>query len=222
MSNPAQLTAKTLVWAYSQGYFPMADPQTREVQWYSADPRGVLKLDSFHCPKSLARRYRSGRYLITTNVCFTQVMEGCSSVERTTPGQWISPEMIKAYTQLHRLGLAHSVEAWLPEETDLPIADRGAAHCQGVGEVDKRHILVGGLYGVHLGSIFFGESMFHRATDASRVCLVHLVERLVKRNFSLLEVQAVNEHTAQFGAQSIPGEEYMKLLDAGLRRQAAW
>ncbi len=222
MTNPPQLTAKSLVWGYCHGYFPMQDPKSGQIEWYSADPRGIIHLHSFHCPKSLARRYRSGRFAFTTNLCFTRVMQECAQAPRSTPGAWIAPEMIRAYTQLHKHDMAHSIEAWLPADTTHSIRDRDTAHIQPLGESKTPHILVGGLYGVHLGSIFFGESMFHRATDASRVSLVHLVAHLKSQNFSLLEIQAVNEHTFQFGSQSIPGEQYLELLEAGLNTQAKW
>ncbi len=222
MNAPPKLDPQTLVSAYAQGYFPMADPKTHQVEWYSADPRGILPFQHFHCPKSLARRYRSNRFLLTSNLAFTHVISECSRVPRKEGACWISPEIIHAYTQLHHLGLAHSVEAWLPVDTDLPIHQTQHAHTQPLGPLNIPHTLVGGLYGVHLGSIFFGESMFHRATDASRVCLVHLVQHLKKQAFSLLEIQAVNDHTAQFGAQSIPASQYLKLLKRGLQQQAHW
>lgn len=221
MAAPEKLTPQVLVNAYAQGYFPMQDPESKRINWYSADPRGILPLQDFRCPKSLARRYRSNRFVITSNLCFNRVMQDCSLVPRKTGANWIAPEMIQAYSQLHRLGLAHSIEAWLPADTALPIHQHDIAHTQQLGSLPP-HTLVGGLYGVHLGAIFFGESMFHRATDASRVCLVHLVEHLKKQAFSLLEIQAVNEHTAQFGAQSIPAAQYLKLLKHGLQRHATW
>jgi leucyl/phenylalanyl-tRNA---protein transferase len=222
MKPHQKLDAQTLIAAYTQGYFPMQDPDSGLIQWYSADPRGILPLDQFHCPQSLARRYRSNRFVITSNHCFTQVMHHCARVPRKQGANWIAPEMIQAYTQLHNHGLAHSIEAWLPADTNLPIHQLEQAHTQILHATSTPHILVGGLYGVHLGSIFFGESMFHRATDASRVCLVHLVEHLKKQTFSLLEIQAVNEHTAQFGAQSIPAAQYLKRLKLGLKKHANW
>ena len=224
MPTGVKLTPNLLVRAYAQGFFPMADPATGDVQWYSADPRGVIHLDEFHCPKSLARRARSGRFLITSNICFTRVMRECASSPRSpdNPGTWIAPEMIDAYSKLHEVGLAHSIEAWLPSDTNLTIRDRQSAWSQNLPSHTGTYTLVAGLYGVHLGSLFFGESMFHRATDASKVCLVRLVEHLKVQSFSLLEIQAINHHTAQFGSRSIPAPQYMKILQNSLTISRDW
>ena len=145
-----------------------------EIGWFSPDPRGIIPLDTFHVPARLARIVRSGRFEIRVDTAFESVMRACA--ERPDDGTWISEDIVQSYLALHRLGLAHSVEAW------------------------RRGALVGGLYGVHLGGAFFGESMFHRETDASKVALVALVDRMQRRGFALLDTQWVTPHLEQFGA----------------------
>ncbi|MNS31387.1 Leucyl/phenylalanyl-tRNA--protein transferase [compost metagenome] len=181
------LSPALIVHAYRQGIFPMADDDGT-INWYRPDPRAVFPLDTFHVPKSLAKTLRQGKFEIRIDVDFAGVMRGCAGRDET----WISGGIIDAYTELHRLGAAHSVEAW-----------------QG-GE------LVGGLYGVALGGAFMGESMFSRVTDASKVCLVHLVERLKARGFILLDSQMPTEHLARFGQIEIPHEAYMRQLKRAL------
>ncbi|MFN3429062.1 MAG: leucyl/phenylalanyl-tRNA--protein transferase [Candidatus Sericytochromatia bacterium] len=181
------LSPALIVHAYRQGIFPMADDDGT-INWYRPDPRAVFPLETFHVPKSLAKTLRQGKFEIRVDADFEGVMRGCAGRDET----WISSGIIEAYTELHRLGAAHSVEAW-----------------QG-GE------LVGGLYGVALGGAFMGESMFSRATDASKVCLVHLVERLKARGFILLDSQMPTEHLARFGQMQIPHEAYMRQLKRAL------
>ncbi len=181
------LSPALIVHAYRQGIFPMADDDGT-INWYRPDPRAVFPLDTFHVPKSLAKTLRQGKFEVRVDADFEGVMRGCAGRDET----WISNGIIDAHTALHRLGAAHSVEAW-----------------QG-GE------LVGGLYGVALGGAFMGESMFSRATDASKVCLVHLVERLKARGFILLDSQMPTEHLARFGQIEIPHEAYMRQLKRAL------
>jgi leucyl/phenylalanyl-tRNA---protein transferase len=178
-----------LVSAYSSGWFPMA-VERDEIRWYSPDPRGVIPLDRFHVPARLARVIRGGKFSIAVNRNFEGVMRGCAEADRNDddPGTWISKEIIDSYIELHHLGLAHSVEAWQDDQ------------------------LVGGLYGVALGGAFFGESMFHHATDASKVALAALVERLRARGFTLLDIQWVTPHLEQFGAIEISRKKYLQLL----------
>ena len=171
--------------AYRQGVFPMA-LDDGQIGWFSPDPRGILPLDRFHVPARLARVVRSGRFDVKIDGDFAAVMRACA--QRREEGTWISDEIFECYSALHRLGIAHSVETW-----------RGGA-------------LVGGLYGVHLGGAFFGESMFHRDTDASKVALVALVDRLNRRGFRLLDTQWVTSHLEQFGAVEIPRAEYLRRL----------
>lgn len=187
MSPP--LTPELIVAAYCQGIFPMADEFDGEIGWYSPDPRAIFPLDAFHVPRSLAKVIRRGVFEIRFDTAFEEVMWGCAEREET----WISEEIVLAYTALHRSGLAHSVEAWYEGE------------------------LAGGLYGVALGGAFMGESMFTRVTDASKVCLVALVERLRERGFVLLDSQMPTEHLAKFGQIVIPRAEYLRRLAAALR-----
>ena len=174
-----------LVHAYRQGIFPMA-LEDDEIGWFSPDPRGILPLDWVHVPVRLARVVRSGRFEVEIDRDFTGVMRACAADRED--GTWISEEIIESYSELHRLGLAHSVEAW------------------------REGRLVGGLYGVHLGGAFFGESMFHHETDASKVALMALVTRMRERRMTLLDIQWVTPHLAQFGAIEIPRDEYLVLL----------
>jgi len=166
-----------------------------EIRWFSPDPRGIIPLDTFQIPRRLARTWRAGRFEIAIDRGFAEVMAACATITRDPedPGTWITQEIVDSYVALHRLGLAHSVEAW-----------RGGQ-------------LAGGLYGVALGGAFFGESMFHRETDASKIALIALVERLNARGFRLLDTQWSTPHLEQFGAIEIPRREYLRRLDRALR-----
>jgi leucyl/phenylalanyl-tRNA--protein transferase len=161
-----------------------------EIGWFSPDPRGILPLDAFHVPRRLARVVRHGAFEIHADRDFEGVMRACAASREG--GTWISETIVRSYVALHHLGFAHSVEAW------------------------RDGALAGGLYGVHLGGVFFGESMFHRVTDASRVALVALVDRLVSRGFTLLDIQWTTGHLEQFGATSIAREDYLTRLAEAL------
>src|SRR4051812_21122883 len=178
-----ELTPALLERAYSVGCFPMPD-ERGVIGWYQPDPRAILPLDAFHASRSLQRKLKKNVFEITYDKDFLGVMRGCGSRKPT----WINAEFLRAYGQLHRLGQAHSVEVW---------------------QAGK---LVGGTYGVHLGGAFFAESKFHTVTDASKVALAKLVERLNLRGFALLEVQFLTPHLSQFGVIEIPHVEYMKRL----------
>ena len=188
-----------LVSAYSSGWFPMAVDHG-EIRWYSPDPRGIIPLDTFHLPSRLARVIRSGKFTVDIDRAFESVMRACAETDRNDgdPGTWINDEILESYIELHRVGLAHSVEAWQ--------GDR----------------LVGGLYGVALGGAFFGESMFHHATDASKVALAALVDRLQVRGFRLLDIQWVTPHLEQFGAIEIARAQYLKVLADALSVEAGF
>lgn len=188
------ISGELLVSAYASGWFPMA-VEPGEIRWYSPDPRGVIPLDTFRISKRLARTWRSGRFTIEVNRRFDDVIRACADADRDPedPGSWIDAEIIESYCALHRQGFAHSVETWQDGQ------------------------LVGGLYGVALGGAFFGESMFHRVTDASKIALVALVDRLRTRGYRLLDTQWVTDHLAQFGAIEIPRRRYLQLLDAALK-----
>jgi leucyl/phenylalanyl-tRNA---protein transferase len=187
------IPADLLVSAYASGWFPMAVAEG-EIRWFSPDPRGILPLDAFHVPSRLARLIRSSRFRIEIDRAFDDVMVACARADRRDDdgGTWIDDEILESYQALHRAGLAHSVEAW------------------------QENTLVGGLYGVALGGAFFGESMFHTVTGASKVALAALVERLGARGYALLDVQWVTDHLAQFGAIEIPKRAYLKRLQTAL------
>jgi leucyl/phenylalanyl-tRNA--protein transferase len=187
---------QTLLDAYASGWFPMA-VTPGEIRWYSPDPRGIIPLDAFHVSRRLARLMRAGRFEIRVDSAFEDVIVACSQ-RPDSDGNWIDREIIESYCNLHALGHAHSVEAW----------QEGA--------------LVGGLYGVALGGAFFGESMFHRAHDASKAALVALVDRLRTCGYALLDTQWVTDHLVQFGAIEIPRRRYLRLLDGALRIDAVF
>jgi len=182
------LPPEILLAAYASGYFPMA-VETGEIGWFSPDPRGVLPLDGFHAPRRLQRLVRQERFEIRIDTAFAEVVQACAD---RGDGSWINDEIVESYTELNRLGAAHSVETWR----------------------DGR--LAGGLYGVALGGAFFGESMFHRETDASKVALVALADRLVARGYRLLDVQWVTPHLASFGAIEISRRTYLRRLRAAV------
>ncbi len=180
------LTTAALLAAYRQGVFPMAVDRRGTIGWFSPDPRAIIPLDDrFHVSHGLRRALKRGKFEISFDGDFDAVIRACA---KRREGTWISPGIMESYCELHRLGHAHSVETRL--------AGR----------------LVGGLYGVHIGGAFFGESMFHRATDASKVALVALVERLRARGFALLDTQWLTPHLAQFGTYEIPRVEYLRAL----------
>jgi leucyl/phenylalanyl-tRNA--protein transferase len=169
----------------------MAD-ETGTISWYSPDPRGVLEHDNLYVSRSLRATIRSGRFTLRVNTAFEAVMRQCAAPRADDPGTWISEEFVQVYGQLHRLGFAHSVEAWQ----------------------DGR--LVGGLYGVAIGAAFMGESMFSRVRDASKVCLVALVERLRSHDYVLHDTQMVTPYMASMGATYISRREYLRRLDRAL------
>lgn len=187
------LTPDVLLHAYRSGMFPMAMDDTGEIGWFSPDPRGIIPIDeSFHVPHGLARTLKKRPFEIRFNTAFRSVMEGCAARETT----WISDLIVESYLKLHLQGNAHSVEAW------------------------KDGQLVGGLYGVSIGGAFFGESMFSRATDASKVALVALVERLRATGFVLLDTQWTTDHLKTFGAADIPRRIYLRRLATALSLKA--
>jgi len=193
MNRTVPLDPETLLSAYAQGAFPMSD-RDGAIRWYTADPRGVIPLDQrFHVPGTLAALVKQGKFECRINTEFEATMRAC--MEQRAGGTWISEPLIAAYAHLHEIGFAHSVESWQDGE------------------------LVGGLYGVTLGGAFFGESMFHHRRDASKVALVHLVQRLRERKFELLDAQAQTPHLARFGCVEMPVEQYMTRLHRALRKR---
>jgi leucyl/phenylalanyl-tRNA--protein transferase len=187
------LRPERLVLAYAQGIFPWYE-QGQPILWHSPDPRMVLLASRLHVPRSLAKVMRRGTYSITLDTAFDEVIAACAAAHR--PGQrttWITPAMRKAYGELHRRGVAHSVEAWTGRR------------------------LVGGLYGVSLGGAFFGESMFAREPDASKAAFVALVEQLVRWGIELIDCQVHTHHLARFGAEEWPRRRYLRALAKALQ-----
>jgi leucyl/phenylalanyl-tRNA---protein transferase len=195
--DDSMIPVDALLNAYASGWFPMA-VGPGDVRWYSPDPRGVIPLDAFHVPSRLARTLRKRPFEIRVNTRFRDVIERCAERPDAADGNWIDREIVESYCELHAKGFAHSVE------------------------VLKDGQLVGGLYGVALGGAFFGESMFHRVTDASKAALVALVERLRARGFVLLDTQWVTDHLLQFGAIEITRRRYLRRLDEALTVDATF
>ncbi|MFW6255355.1 MAG: leucyl/phenylalanyl-tRNA--protein transferase [Candidatus Sumerlaeota bacterium] len=193
-SHSFEITPEILEVAYRQGIFPMADPDTGEISWYQPEPRTLIDMERFHVPRRLAKTIRSGKFEFSVNRDFENVIRHCARHE--TPQEvWISEDIIRLYTEMHRRGKAHSVEVWQDGK------------------------LAGGLYGVAFGAAFMGESMFHLVRDASKAALVYLVERLQRRGFMLLDTQFPTEHLSQFGLLLLPHSEYMKWLGEALRQK---
>ncbi len=194
MPEDVPLTPSLLVRAYTHGMFPMGDDRTGTVRWYSPDPRAHLPLDDFHIPHNLRKRVQDREFAVTSDHDFEAVIRACADRDRT----WITPRIIRAYTQLHEQGAAHSVECW------------------------QGDTLAGGLYGVALGGAFFGESMFFEVSNASKVALVHLVRQLRAGDFTLLDTQYSTEHLERFGVVEIPRPDYMERLDHALSVETTW
>lgn len=185
MFSKQNFTPELVLAAYSQGIFPMGH-KGGEIAWYSPDPRCIIDLQNFHLSRRLARTYRQNKFELRINSAWDEVMKACARSEEE--GIWITDDIVRVYTQLHERGFAHCVEAYKDGE------------------------LAGGLYGVSIGGAFMGESMFHRVTDASKVCLVYLVERLIQRNFVLLDSQYMTNHLASFNAIHVSRQEYLARL----------
>ena len=205
---------------YAQGWFPMhdsGDDGTGEVRWVQPHQRGIIPLASseFRVPRSLRQRVRGGGFVITCDAAFDRVIRECAAPATGREETWLDPTIIGLFELLHRAGLAHSVEAWVPHDpaTKKP-------------RLALSHTLVGGLYGLCVGSVFCGESMFSRpglgGTDASKVCLVHLVEHLRARKFTMLDAQLTNTHLEQFGAYEMPRAAYVAHLEEANARRVTW
>jgi len=193
------ITPDLLLRAYRAGVFPMAEARdAARLHWLDPDPRGILPLDGFHLPRRLKRTVLSGPYRVTANADFAGVITGCAAPAPGREGTWINIEIERLFVALHHMGHAHSIEVWAADA------------------------LVGGLYGVALGGAFFGESMFSRARDASKVALVHLVARLRFGGATLLDTQFLTSHLAQFGALEIPRARYKALLADAVERSLRW
>jgi len=193
------LTPELILRAYAAGVFPMAESAgSDEIFWVDPEQRAILPLDNFHLPQRLKRTLRADIFEVAIDRAFFEVIQGCAEATAVRPSTWINPELLRLYSALHRRGYAHSVESWRDGQ------------------------LVGGLYGVALGGAFFGESMFSRANDASKVGLAHLVARLKLGGFTLLDIQFVTAHLKQFGATTISRATYHDALAGALTRNAKW
>lgn len=192
-----KLSSELVLQAYKAGIFPMSpSADSLRIQWYDPPMRGILPLEDFYVPKRLRKTIRKGSFTVTVNRDFPAVMRACAQKTPARPQTWINAEILETYIVLHKEGWAHSIEAWRGDE------------------------LAGGLYGIALGGAFFGESMFSRVTDASKVALVHLAARLRWRGFTLLDTQFINDHLLQFGAIEIPRALYRQRLKAALGEKA--
>lgn len=184
----AALTPGVVLRAYRDGYFPMADPSDGSISWYSPDPRAIIPLDQFRVSRSLRRVVTRRDFEVLHDTAFSEVIRSCAD----RPETWISADVMAVYADLHRRGVAHSVETW------------------------KGGRLVGGLYGLAIGGAFFGESMFSTVSDASKVALVHLVNHLSAQGFLLLDAQFSTPHLASFGTVEVSREEYLRMLATAL------
>ena len=192
-----EITPQVLLKAYACGIFPMAESaEDPGLFWVEPELRGIIPLEEFHIPRRLARSIRQNKFDIRVDTAFGDVLNLCAENTDDRPQTWINRRISHLYNELHAMGHCHSVECWQGDQ------------------------LVGGLYGVRLGSAFFGESMFSRATDASKIALVHLVERLKAGRFSLLDTQFNTNHLSQFGAVEIPKQDYEQLLVRALEKDA--
>jgi leucyl/phenylalanyl-tRNA--protein transferase len=193
------ITPELVLRAYRAGLFPMAESRrSGRLYWLDPKMRGILPLDGFHLPRRLRRTVLSGRFEVTADTDFPAILAGCAAPAPGREDSWINTEIEELFNALHRMGNAHSIE------------------------VRQEGELVGGLYGIRLGAAFFGESMFSRVSDASKVALVHLVARLRRGGFTLLDTQFLNEHLARFGAMEIPQADYRSRLALAVDRSATW
>jgi leucyl/phenylalanyl-tRNA---protein transferase len=194
-----RLTPELLLTAYARGRFPMAgDRDDPEIHWIEPLRRGVIPLDGFHVPRSLKKLIRQQPFELRIDSAFAEVIDACAEPTPERPRTWLNDELLALYKAVHHLGHAHSVECW------------------------QEGRLVGGLYGIRLGAAFFGESMFSRVRDASKVAVVELVARLNAGGFLLLDTQFVTDHLVRFGAVEIPRGDYKRRLAAALARDAQW
>jgi leucyl/phenylalanyl-tRNA--protein transferase len=190
------LSAETILAAYRIGVFPMADSaEDTDLYWVEPENRGIFPLDEFHVPKRLARKIRRMPFKVTVDTAFRQVMRECAAPRESQSDTWINDIILKRYGELHDMGYAHSVECWDGDE------------------------LAGGLYGIAFESVFCGESMFTRVTDASKIALVYLVARLIRGGYTLLDAQFINPHLATFGAREISRAEYHSRLKIALKQE---
>jgi leucyl/phenylalanyl-tRNA--protein transferase len=198
MSHRNALTAEQLLYGYASGVFPMAEGKRGRIYWYAPDPRAIIPIYTYKPQKSLRPIINQKKFDIRLDTSFEQVMRHCAAPRTDDNNTWISEEIIRAYTQLHQMGYAHSVEAFENGE------------------------LVGGLYGVALGGAFFGESMFYLRPNASKVAFYYLIEQLKQQQFELLDTQFINDNVQRYGAVEIPREQYLLLLEQALLRKVTF
>jgi len=185
-----RLNPQVILLGYVSGIFPMGDPHTGRIDWYSPNPRAIIELNKFHIPGTLRPILRSGRFRVTVDQAFEKVIRACSERDST----WITSRIIDCYCSLFKEGFGHSVEVWFGTE------------------------LAGGLYGVAIGGAFFGESMFHTKTNASKVALAALVRQLTEQKFDLLDIQYLTSHLIRFGATTIPRDQYLHRLGRAISK----
>ena len=192
------LSPERLIFAYSLGIFPWYS-EDEPILWWSPDPRMVLFPDELKISRSLKKVLKNKGFEVRFNTAFEDVIKNCATVKRKgQDGTWLTPEMIEAYIRLHKLGFAHSVETYLDGK------------------------LVGGLYGVAIGGVFFGESMFHKVSDASKVAFVHLVKRLKEKGFDIIDCQQSTPHMARFGAREIPRKEFLDIISKSIHKKVSF
>ena len=197
MTKTYAYSPETIIKAYTLGVFPMAESRTAaNIHFYEPDIRGILPLDPPHVPRKLLKLVRQKPYHVSIDLDFKAVIEACAAPSVTRDDSWINDEIISLYCTLHKMGFAHSVEVW------------------------EEHTLIGGLYGVRLGQAFFGESMFSRRSNASKIALTHLMARLYHAGFHLIDAQFSNDHLLQFGLQEIPKELFKKKLAIALSKHS--
>jgi leucyl/phenylalanyl-tRNA---protein transferase len=192
--NINKLTADDLIYGYMNGIFPMADTDGT-LYWYSPEPRAIIPIESYSSPKSLRPTLNKKIFDVRINTNFEAVMRNCAAPRKGDTETWISDEIVDAYCELHKMGLAYSVETYLDNN------------------------LVGGLYGVAMGAVFFGESMFYKVPDASKVAFHYLIEILKAQKYELLDTQFINDNVRRFGAIEIPRADYIKLLKVSLEKR---
>ncbi len=193
-ADQMKITPQVLLKAYACGLFPMAESaDDPTLYWIEPDQRGVIPLDTFHVPRSLTKTIRKGTFEVRVDTDFDGVISGCAELTSERRETWINQPIRDLYGDLFKMGFCHTVECW------------------------KDGALMGGLYGIHIGGAFFGESMFSRIPDASKVALVHLRDRLVAGGFTLLDTQFVTDHLRKFGAHEVPRAEYNELLQSALQ-----
>ncbi len=192
------LSPERLIFAYSLGIFPWYS-EDEPILWWSPDPRMILFPDELKISRSLKKVLKNKGFEVRFNTAFEDVIKNCATVKRKgQDGTWLTPEMIEAYIRLHKLGFAHSVETYLDGK------------------------LVGGLYGVAIGGVFFGESMFHKVSDASKVAFVHLVKRLKEKGFDIIDCQQSTPHMARFGAREIPRKEFLDIISKSIHKKVSF